>query len=82
MTPEGAAATAFPGGHVEGYPDTFRALLTAVYHDIAEGGPADEPTYPTFAEGHDIMAVCDRSRHRPAARPGRRSIDDENDTRR
>ena len=31
LTPEGAAATAFPGGHVEGYPDTFRALLTAVY---------------------------------------------------
>ena len=37
LTPEGAAATAFPGGHVEGYPDTFRALLTAVYADIAAG---------------------------------------------
>ncbi len=59
LTPEGAAATAFPGGHVEGYPDTFRALFTAVYADIAAGEPAKEPNYPTFADGHDIMAVCD-----------------------
>ena len=59
LTPEGAAATAFPGGHVEGYPDTFRALLTAVYPTSPMAGRPSEPTYPTFAEGHDIMAVCD-----------------------
>jgi predicted dehydrogenase len=59
LTPEGVAATAFPGGHVEGYPDTFRAMLTAVYADIATGAPSDPPRYPTFADGHDIMAVCD-----------------------
>jgi predicted dehydrogenase len=59
LSAEGAAAAAFPGGHVEGYPDTFRALLTAVYADIAAGAPTAEPAYPTFADGHDIMAVCD-----------------------
>ena len=59
LTPEGAAATAFPGGHVEGYPDTFRALLTAVYADVAAGAPSTPARYPTFADGHDIMAVCD-----------------------
>ena len=59
LSPEGAAAAAFPGGHVEGYPDTFRALLTAVYADVAAGGPSTEPSYPTFADGHDIVAVCD-----------------------
>ncbi len=59
MSPLGVAATAFPGGHVEGYPDSFRALLTAVYADIAAGGPSAQPTYPTFAEGHDAVAVCD-----------------------
>jgi predicted dehydrogenase len=55
----GSAATAFPGGHVEGYPDSFRALLTAVYADIAAGAPSALPTYPTFADGHDAVAVCD-----------------------
>ena len=59
LSPEGAAAAAFPGGHVEGYPDTFRALLTAVYADVAAGGPSTEPSYATFADGHDIVAVCD-----------------------
>ncbi len=59
LSPEGAAAAAFPGGHVEGYPDTFRALVTAVYADVAAGGPSTEPSYATFADGHDIVAVCD-----------------------
>jgi predicted dehydrogenase len=59
LTPEGAAAAAFPGGHVEGYPDTFRALLTAVYADVEAGAPAAEPRYATFADGHAIMAVCE-----------------------
>ena len=59
LSPEGVAASAFPGGHVEGYPDTFRALFTAVYADIAEGRPAKSPHYPTFADGHDIVLVCE-----------------------
>ena len=63
LTPEGAAASGFPGGHVEGYPDTFRALLTAVYSDIAAGTPSPQPCYATFADGHDIVAVCDAIAH-------------------
>jgi predicted dehydrogenase len=59
LSPEGLAASAFPGGHVEGYPDTFRALFTAVYTDIAQGRPAKSPHYPTFADGHDIVLVCE-----------------------
>lgn len=49
----------YPGGHVEGYPDTFRALFSQVYADIAGGGPAASPTYPTFADGHDVVCVTD-----------------------
>jgi len=59
LTPAGAAAALFPGGHVEGYPDTFRALFTAVYADIERGAPSVAPTYPTFATGHRIAAVCE-----------------------
>jgi len=57
MTPQGAAAVAYPPGHVEGYPDTFRALFAAVYRDIVAGEPSPEPDYPTFADGYDAMLV-------------------------
>src|SRR4051794_33271621 len=59
MTAAGIAAAGFPAGHVEGYPDTFRALFQAVYTDIAAGAPSTEATYPTFATGHRVVAVCE-----------------------
>ena len=59
MGAAGQAAAALPGGHVEGFADTFRALFRAVYADVGAGGPTDLPTYPTFAEGHDEMLVGD-----------------------
>ena len=49
----------YPGGHVEGYPDTFRALFGQVYEDVARGRPSDDPTYPTFADGHDVLLVTE-----------------------
>jgi len=49
----------YPGGHVEGYPDTFRALFAAVYRDVASGGPATTPDYPTFLDGHDSLLVTE-----------------------
>ena len=57
MTPAGAAAAAYPAGHVEGYPDTFRGLFAAIYRDVEAGAPADRPGYPTFADGHDAVLV-------------------------
>jgi predicted dehydrogenase len=45
--------------HVEGFGDTFKATYRAVYADVAAGGPAARPAYPTFADGHDEMLVND-----------------------
>ena len=59
MGAAGQAAAFLPGGHVEGFADTFRALFAAVYADVGNGRPADAPTYPTFADGHDEMLVGD-----------------------
>ena len=59
MSPAGRAAAELPGGHVEGFGDTFAAHFRAVYADIAAGGPAARPAYPTFADGHDEMLVND-----------------------
>ena len=57
MAPAARAASGYPGGHAEGYPDTFRALFQAVYRDVAAGRPAERPDYPTFADGHEGLLV-------------------------
>ncbi len=57
--PDAARVIGYPGGHVEGYPDTFRALFAEVYSDVTNGGPAAEPRYPTFADGHDALLVTE-----------------------
>ena len=54
---EARRATFLPGGHAEGYADTFKAMYAAVYRAVAEGKPG--AGYPTFADGHDSMLVCD-----------------------
>jgi predicted dehydrogenase len=59
MGPAGQAASALPGGHVEGFADTFGALFRAIYADVVAGRPADRPPYATFADGHDEMLVGD-----------------------
>jgi predicted dehydrogenase len=57
--PEAAELISYPGGHVEGFPDTFKALFGRVYLDVIEGRPSAEPAYPTFVDGHDAVLVTD-----------------------
>jgi predicted dehydrogenase len=59
MNAAGAAATRLPGGHVEGFADTFGAVFTAVYADVAAGRPSEHPRYATFAAGHEEMLIGD-----------------------
>jgi predicted dehydrogenase len=61
--PEAAALIGYPGGHVEGFPDTFRALFSQVYEDVRAGSPSESPKYPTFADGHDAAVVTDAVAH-------------------
>jgi predicted dehydrogenase len=46
----------YPGGHNEGFPDTFKQLFRAVYAFIDRGEGA---AFPTFADGHRELAICD-----------------------
>ncbi|MBC7478252.1 MAG: Gfo/Idh/MocA family oxidoreductase [Pseudorhodobacter sp.] len=59
MNAQGAAAAHLPGGHVEGFADTFRALFAQVYRDIAKGARAPDATYASFDDGHHEMQFCD-----------------------
>ncbi len=55
----GRAAARLPGGHVEGFADTFGAVFSAIYADVIAGGPSRAPAYATFADGHEEMLVGD-----------------------
>jgi predicted dehydrogenase len=59
MGEAGRAASMLPGGHVEGFGDTFGALFRAIYADVLTGRPSQRPPYATFADGHDEMLVND-----------------------
>jgi len=59
MNAAGSGAARLPGGHVEGFADTFGAVFTAVYADVAAGAPSDHPRYATFAAGHEEMRIGD-----------------------
>jgi predicted dehydrogenase len=59
MGEAGRVAAALPGGHVEGFADTFGALFRAIYADVAAGRPSRQPPYATFADGHDELLVGD-----------------------
>ena len=47
----------YPGGHVEGFPDTFKQNFKQIYARMAgDEGPWD---YATFADGEREMVLCD-----------------------
>ena len=59
MTPEARPYAVYPGGHTEGYPDTFMQLFKDFYEYIAKNDLNAPRTFPTFQTGHDEMVLCD-----------------------
>jgi predicted dehydrogenase len=59
MNAAGIAAASLPGGHVEGFGDTFHALFREVYGAVLAGSAPADPVYATFADGHHEMLVGD-----------------------
>jgi predicted dehydrogenase len=53
------AAVGVPGGHAEGYPDTFKQHFRAFYGYIAKGDFSAPPPFPTFQDGHREVALCE-----------------------
>lgn len=59
LSPEARAVTSYPGGHNEGFPDTFKQLYAKVYNYIIAGDFTKKPDFPTFADGHYEMQLCE-----------------------
>jgi predicted dehydrogenase len=59
QTPASRGYAAYPGGHPEGYPDTFVQLFKDVYGYIAAGDLRAPRTFPTFETGHEELVLCE-----------------------
>lgn len=59
LTPQARDFAGYPGGHSEGFPDTFRQLYRAVYGYIRAGDRTAPPNFPTFADGHEEILLCE-----------------------
>jgi predicted dehydrogenase len=59
LSPEARETASYPGGHNEGFPDTFKQLYTKVYNYIFAGDYTKSPDFPTFADGHYEMQLCE-----------------------
>ena len=59
LSPEARTTASYPGGHNEGFPDTFKQLINKVYNYIIAGAYSAPPDFPTFADGHYEQVLCE-----------------------
>ena len=50
---------AYPGGHAEGYPDTFVQLFKDFYGYLAAGNLKAKRCFPSFETGHYEVGLCE-----------------------
>lgn len=56
MDDSASAVSSYPGGHNEGFPDTFKQLFRTFYAAAQSG---DFTGYPTFEDGHQEILLCE-----------------------
>ena len=49
----------YPGGHNQGFPDTFKQLFRDFYGYLAAGDFTAARGFPTFEDGHREILLCD-----------------------
>jgi len=57
MKPQAQAFAELPGGHVEGYNDTFKQVFRRFYKSIEN--PESAPEYPQFTDGHRQLKILE-----------------------
>ncbi len=57
LSPEARRFASYPGGHSEGFPDTFKSLYGAIYNYLEAGDFDKMPDFPTFEDGHTALRV-------------------------
>ena len=49
----------YPGGHAEGYPDSFKMCFRAFYDYLDKADLSAPCPFPSFADGHREILLCD-----------------------
>jgi predicted dehydrogenase len=60
MNAEARRYTSYPGGHTEGFDDSFKQLYAAIYGYLHAGDWNAPKPFPTFRDGHDEVVLCDK----------------------
>src|SRR5262249_61293835 len=59
LSPSARPFAVYPGGHAEGYPDTFVQLFREFYAYLDAGNLSAPRLFPTFETGHETLLLCD-----------------------
>ncbi len=59
MGPTASRFIDYPGGHNEGFPDTFKQCFRSFYDAVLGNTAAGEALYASFPEGHQELVLCD-----------------------
>ena len=60
LYPEAGAIVSYPGGHNEGFPDTFKQNFTKIYKAISENRTGEKAEFPTFEAGLREIVLCEK----------------------
>ena len=59
LSEDARKVVSYPGGHNEGFPDTFKQIFAKIYAYIRRGDFDAAPDFPTFADGHYELILCE-----------------------
>ncbi len=59
LSERAASLSNYPGGHNEGFPDTFKQCFRDFYTAIENENYLQSATFPTFADGHREVLLCE-----------------------
>ena len=59
LSPAARGYAAYPGGHAEGYPDTFVQLFREFYKYVDAGDFGAPQPFPTFVNGNHELILCE-----------------------
>jgi predicted dehydrogenase len=59
LSPAARGIAAYPGGHNEGFADTFKQLFRTFYNSLDEDPRSASLPYPTLADGHREILLCE-----------------------
>jgi predicted dehydrogenase len=59
MSADARRITHYPGGHAEGFAESFLGLFETVYAAVLDGRQPAEPDFPTFADGVEGLHIED-----------------------